>query len=369
MKIIAADQVVTRSTVLRNAWVGVDAGRIVEVSTKTPPHTPDHTYRATLLPGFVDIHCHGGGGYSFDKPAEAAQAAQFHLAHGTTSMIASLVSAPVAAAAGNLSALQPLVAAGLLRGVHLEGPFLSAERCGAQNPAALTNPTDDAVDWLLRAAPGVLAMITIAPELPGAIAAIERFTEAGVTVALGHSDADADTSRRGIEAGARVVTHLFNAMRPLHHRDGGLSGLALVEDRLSVEVIADGVHVGDISLQLAAKAKPGRLIAVTDAIAATGLPDGGAVLGGLAVDVKDGVARLAGTQTLAGSTLTMDRAFHHLVQAVGLNAVEAAHATATRPAEVLGLTDVGEIAVGKRADLVALNSHVEAVWQAGTLVG
>lgn len=368
MKIIAADQVVTRSEVLRNAWVGVDAGRIVEVSVKSPPHTPDHVYRATLLPGFVDIHCHGGGGFSFDRAGEAEGAAEFHLRHGTTSIIASLVSAPVGAQAGQLAALKPLVDRGVLRGVHLEGPFLSAQKCGAQNPAALALPTEDAVEWLLRAAPGVLSMVTIAPELPGALAAIERFAAAGVTVALGHSDADADTARAGIEAGARVVTHLFNAMRPLHHRDGSLSGLALVEDRLSVEVIADGVHVGDISLQLAAKAKPGRLIAITDAIAAAGMPDGEVDLGGLAVEVSGGIARLRGTQTLAGSTLTMDRAFSQLLQVVGLNAVEAAHATATRPAEVLGLTDVGEIAVGKRADLVAMNGRAEAVWQAGRLV-
>ena len=359
-----ATNIVTPTEVIAQGWITVDGDTISEIGQGNPDSAVTH-FDGTLLPGFVDIHCHGGGGHSFDDPVGASSAAEFHLQHGTTSLLASLVSAPIHDQIRLLAALRPLIDSDVISGVHLEGPFLSHAKCGAQNPAVLVNPTSEAVDQLLEFAGSSLRYITIAPELPGALDAIQRLTASGVVVALGHSDATADQALAGRQAGATTVTHLFNAMRPVHHRDHGLADIALIDPQLSTEVIADGIHIANIALQLAATTKQHRLIAVTDAISAAGMPDGNYRLGGLDVTCADGAARLSGTSTLAGSTLTMDRAFEYLHKVIGLSLVAAAHATATEPARVLGLKNVGSLEVGKQADFVVWNNGVQSVFKKG----
>lgn len=368
MTSFSARRIVTSNGLLDDAWLRIDNGYIVEIGVGDTPEEAQH-FEGTLIPGFVDMHCHGGGGYSFDDARNASKAAEFHLTHGTTSLVASLVSASIADQIRLLTELQPAVDAGAIVGVHLEGPFLSQKCCGAQNPEVLVAPTSDTVQALFDAPSNALTMITIAPELPHALDAIRTFVSHGVTVAIGHSDCSAAEARAAVDAGATVVTHLFNAMRKMHHREHGLAEYALVDERLSTEVIADGVHVGDIALRLAAAMKKQRLIAVTDAISAAGMPDGTVTLGGLEVTCADGVARLSGTDTLAGSMLTMDRAFAHLLNEVELNLTAAVHATATEPAGVLGLTDVGSIEVGKQADFVVWDNGVMSVFKQGLLVG
>ena len=368
MKAISADYIVTSDGLLVDGYVAFENGVITEISSGTSAHADTSTVSGYLLPGFVDIHCHGGGGFSFGDVNQASQAAEFHAQHGTTSILASLVSAPVSTQAKTLQDYDNLVRSGVIAGVHLEGPFLSHARCGAQNPSVLVEPTNSAVNELLAAGSSTLKFITIAPELPGALEAIKYFTEAGVVVAIGHSDATAEQAKAGVDAGATVVTHLFNAMRPVHHRDSGLADHALVDDRLSTEVIADGVHLTSLSVQLAHRAKRDNLIAITDAISATGMADGDYVLGELEVTSSRGVATLRGTSTLAGSTLTMDSAFNYLVSQVGLDMLSAVKATATTPARVLGLADVGSIEIGKKANFVVWDSQLSSVWRNGELL-
>ena len=368
MTSIRASRIVTPEKVIYDGVLVFDAsGVITEISTY--PNLPaDQTIDGTLIPGFVDIHCHGGGGFSFDDLPNAKAAADFHLKHGTTSVIASLVSAPVEKQISMISGLSTLVSQQIIAGVHLEGPFLSSAKCGAQNPAVLTLPDTKSVEEILAVSSGVLKMITIAPELENAIPAIKEFVKHGVVVALGHSDATSDFAIAGTDAGATVVTHLFNAMRSLHHRESGLADVALTDSRLFVELITDGKHVGDLSIALAHNAKKRKLIAVTDAMSAAGMPDGEYNLGGLAVTCADDVAVIAGTKTLAGSTLNMERVYERLTTVYNFDLVEASWATASAPANAIGLNQVGSLEAGKRADFVVWNSGVEAAYKNGNLV-
>lgn len=266
---------------------------------------------------FTDIHCHGGGGYTFGDTVEGTLAAMAaHRAHGTSRIVCSLVSAPLPTLAAQMRVVQEaMIADSSIIGVHLEGPFLAPERKGAHNPAALARPTAAAVDELLEAAAGTLRQITVAPELPGATEAIRRLAAAGVVVALGHTEADTATARAGFEAGATLVTHAFNAMRPVQGREPGVVGVALARSDVWIEVIADGHHVAPESIAMLFAAAPERVVLVTDAIAAAGAGEGRYELGGLAVDVADGRALISGTATLAGSTLTLDRAVEVCVRA------------------------------------------------------
>ena len=250
-----------------------------------------------MLPGFVDMHVHGGGGASFTEgPADdARRAAEFHRGHGSTTIVASLVTAPLADLEARAAMLAGLAGQGVIAGIHLEGPFLSTARCGAQDPRHMLAPDVAAFERLHAAAAGHLRVITIAPELPGAAGLIKAAARAGVTAAVGHTDATADITSAAVDAGATHATHLFNGMRPLHHREPGPAGALLDRDEVTCEVIADGVHLHDTVIRLAARAAgPGRLVLITDAMAAAGMPDGSYRLGSMRVDVAGGVARLAG---------------------------------------------------------------------------
>jgi N-acetylglucosamine-6-phosphate deacetylase len=314
-----------------------------------------------VLPGFIDLHVHGGGGAQFntDDPAEVHAAARFHAQHGTTALVATTVSAPpdelvAALAAIGATVNDPVDGAAEVLGCHREGPFLSRAWPGAMDPATFLDP-DRAVARRLLAA-GPVRSTTIAPELPGALELIARFAEAGVLVSLGHSDGRFPHAEAAVAAGARGVTHAYNAMRPFHHRDPGLLGAALDLPDLSCEVICDGVHVDPAAVRLLQRVKGSeRTLLVTDAIEATGLSDGDYRLGGRAVTVAAGRATLVGSETIAGATLTMDRALRNAVVFCDAALTDVAQMAATTPAELLGIADrKGSIAPGLDADLVVL---------------
>lgn len=366
--ILTAAQVVTPARILAPGWLRLDGDRIVDVGEGAPPSSPGRPLdlgEVTLSPGFVDLHVHGGGGASFDTGTAGAGAtvAAAHLAHGTTSMAASLVTDTPQRMADAVRELALLVEDDVLAGVHLEGPWLSPQRSGAHQPGSLTHPEPAAVDALLAAGGGAVRMVTLAPELPGGVEAVRLLTDAGVVAAVGHTDATYDETRAAIDAGARVGTHLFNAMRPLHHREPGAVG-ALLDAAVDVELVADGVHLHPAVLRTAFAAKPGRCILVTDAMAAAGGPDGDYRLGPMEIEVRDGVARLAsetGDGSIAGSTLTMDAAVRYAVRTAGLPLLDVVHAASTAPAAAWGLADVGALEGGRRADLVVLDASLEVV--------
>lgn len=287
---------------------------------------------------YVDIHCHGGGGHAFGDTIEGTLAAlAAHRQHGTDRVVASLVSGPLERTAAAMDVVRQAMAQddGIL-GVHLEGPFLARERKGAHDPTALAIPTPDAVTALLEAADGIVRQITIAPELPHALDAIERFVEAGVVVAVGHTQADAELAQAAFDRGATLVTHAFNAMPGITARAPGPVGAAIADERVSLEVIADGVHVGPSLIAMLFAAAPGRVVLMTDAMAAAGAAPGRYTLGGMEVDVAHGKAVIAGTDTLAGSTLTMDRAIEVCVES-GVSREEAVSAATETPLRVLGI--------------------------------
>lgn len=367
---------------VREGWVRLRGERIAEVGEGRPPRTAgqgsavevEHLGRRVLAPGFVDLHVHGGGGGAFTDGAEAAGTAiATHRAHGTTTLLASLVTDGLEALAAQIGSLVPLVERGELAGIHLEGPWLAASRCGAHSPRLLADPTIEDVERLLGAGTGtgaqagVVRMITLAPERDGALGVIRLLRERGIIAAIGHTEADEAVVERALEAGASVGTHLFNAMPSIHHRAPGPIPRLLTDPRATVELIADGVHLEPSVLRLAATASRGRWTLITDAMAAAGGPDGAYRLGPLAVDVLDGIARIRDTGAIAGSTLTLDRAVRFAVLEAGLDLAETIRAASQTPAQLLGRTDIGRIAVGARADLVVLSAdlHVERVIRGG----
>ncbi len=408
--ILAASRVVTRDRVLTPGRVTVTGSTIEAVQAVpvgTPPGTPeagaldDATYPVghtgtvpvvldlgdvTLVPGFVDLHCHGGGGASFDEAgreglddeasSEATAAVirrirETHLVRGVTSVMASLVTAPVADLERQVTVLAPYVDRDDLLGIHLEGPWLASAYRGA-HPAGLLRSPDDVAPFLAAGA-GTIRMVTLAPELPGGLAAVTRLADAEVLPAIGHTAASYDVTIAAIDAGARVATHLFNAMRPLQHRDPGPVAALLERPEVTVELIADGVHVHPAMLRLAgACAGPGRVALVTDAMAAAGTtPLGGSPfqLGGEDVLVDGGVARRP-DGSLAGSTLTLDAALRYAVRVLGWPRPDAVRAASTVPAAALGRDEIGALAPGRRADLVVLDGdlNVTGVMRAGTWV-
>lgn len=349
----------------------VDGGRLA-----APPAGPGETVDLGgrhVVPGFVDMHVHGGAGASYQtgRPEEAEKAARFHLAHGTTTTAASLVTGTPDELADAVTALADLAADGLIAGVHLEGPYLARDRCGAHDPDLLRHPDRAEFARLVRLGRGRLRMITLAPELPGALDLVRDAVDAGVLAAVGHTDAPGAVARAAFDAGATVATHLFNAMRPLHHREGGPVAAALNDPRVTAELINDGVHVEGAVGRLAFRAAPGRVALITDAMAAAGMGDGDYRLGVMDVRVRDGRATLAGGTSIAGSTITMADAFRRAVAVLGLPIEEAAVAASLVPARALGIDSrVGSLEPGKDADLVVLNDDmsVHRVMKAGRWV-
>jgi N-acetylglucosamine-6-phosphate deacetylase len=368
-----------RSGLLAPGYVSIAGGRITGVGAGPPPGTPDLVLHAgILLPGLIDLQLNGGYG---DDLAAVEAAGWARLAGrlpetGTTAFLATFTSAPVAELARALGSAGELVAAGppgaRVLGVHLEGPFLSPARAGAHRREWLIPPAPAAVGDLLAAGAGVLRVVTLAPELAGGRAAVARLAAAGLVVSIGHSEATAAETAAAAGAGARMVTHLFNAQRPFHHREPGVAGQALTDHRLTCGLIADPSHVSPVACALAFAAAPGRICLVTDAVAAAGMPPGRYLFGGRDITVAgtgpDRAPRLA-DGTLAGSVLRMDEAVANAV-AAGV-ALPAAVAAATRvPADLIGRPDLGRLAPAAAADLTWLGDDLRAraTWVAGDLV-
>ncbi|MEU7936328.1 N-acetylglucosamine-6-phosphate deacetylase [Microbispora bryophytorum] len=366
MSVTLSDARVVTPDGVHDGWLTIEDGRITHIGRGQAPRDGLGLGGRTVVPGFVDIHTHGGAGGSFPDgdPETAATAAALHLSRGSTTLMASLVTAAPDTLTRAASALADLCEQGLLAGIHFEGPYIARSRCGAHEPTLLREP--DVADFraLVKAGRGHVRMLTIAPELPNALDVIRDAAAEGVTAALGHSDATYEQTIEGIDAGATVATHLYNAMPPLGHRVPGPIAALLQDERVTVELINDGVHVHPAMLRLAMHAAgAGRTALVTDAMAATGMGDGRYPLGPMTVDVVDGVARLAsdapGGGPIAGSTLTMDVAFRRTVREAGRSPVDAALMASLTPARVLGLDgEIGSITVGKYADLVVLDDDL-----------
>lgn len=344
---------VTPRGVRSDVSIVIEDGRIVAIENAREIESP-----LWAVPGFVDIHCHGAVGVSFGDPDPAAnlRAIAHHRRHGSTTLVASTVTRTLDDLAAEIGALRPLVEAGELAGIHLEGPFLSAARKGAHDEQLLRSPEPAAVRRLLEAGGGAVKMVTLAVELEGAREAAHQFSEAGCAVAFGHSDADEEITRASLEWGVTVATHLFSAMRSIHHREPGPVPVLLADDRVTCELICDGIHHRPVIARMAIDAAgPHRIALVTDAMSATGSGDGRYLLGDLDVEVADATARLVTPEgrpgAIAGSTLTMDKAFEFIVQEVGCTIEQAAIMAATTPAAALGLEGVGTLAVGNHADI------------------
>ena len=359
--------------VLDQGWLLVEDGRITGVAATAgqpepllAPSTTVHELDGRrVVPGFVDMHVHGGGGAAFSAgdPGQALTAARFHLGHGTTTIMASLVTGTLAEIEHHVGELSGLVQDGLLAGIHLEGPFISKARCGAHDPGLLRAPAKTDVSRLLRAGHGTVRMVTIAPELEDGFDAIRLLTDSDVIAAIGHTDATYAQTRAAIELGAPVGTHVFNAMRPVHHREPGPVTALLEQEQVLCEVVNDGLHVHPSVVNLMYSAAGAHRIAlITDAIVAAGVGDGEYRLGALNVHVRDGEARLAEGDSLAGSTLTMDNALRNAVQLAGVSLVDAAISAALTPARALGIADqVGTLERGKQSDLVVLDEDLRVV--------
>jgi N-acetylglucosamine-6-phosphate deacetylase len=381
MVLIAAGSVTLDQRICRPGWVETRGHRIHECGAGPPPRQADVDLPdALVVPGFVEMHAHGGGGgsYADGTDADTMRAAVFHRRHGTTTTLASLVTAPPGDLLTAVVALADSTRAGTVAGIHLEGPWLSPARCGAHDREQLRNPEPTEIDSLLAAGGGAIRMVTLAPERPGSHEAIARFVDAGVVVAVGHTDASYEQTRHAIELGATVGTHVFSAMRPLHHRDPG-PALALLEDpRVTVELIADGVHLHPAMVRAVIEATgPDRAALVTDATAAAGLGDGEFRLGAMQIEVVERVARVRGTSTIAGSTATMDQLFRNVVGQLGPSdaaLTAAVQLTSTTPARTLRLPRVGVLQAGFDANLVVLDRDLQPVavmaggdWLAGGL--
>ena len=359
--IIQAPAAVINGALVGDTWVEISGDVIRSVNKGVNP-SPDQLIDGVLIPGFVDIHCHGGGGKYFSAltAGEVHSVIETHRGHGTTSLVASLVSEPIELIKAQILRLKPLIESGQIVGIHLEGPYLAHARCGAHDPELLLNPDLNEIKELLEIADGSITMITIAPELPGAIEVIKYLAAAGITVALGHTDGSFVDAAAGTNAGATVVTHFMNAMDKSLSQDS-FASFIVADERLSVEIILDGHHIPFSTARDIYTALGSRVIFITDAMAAAGATDGSYTIGKLPVEVISGVARITTTKALAGSTLTMDAVFINAVNSLGLSVVEAVAATSTRAAKRIGLKDRGEIAVGMCADLLSYNAATSSI--------
>jgi len=359
--IIQASSAIVDGALLGNTWIESSDGVITSVNPGIHSN-PDTTTNGVLIPGFVDIHCHGGGGHYFSAiyPDSITAAINAHKKTGTTSLVASLVSESIEDLKAQIQRLIPFYNRGEIVGIHLEGPYLSHARCGAHEPSLLIDPTVEQLKELVVIGQGSIKMITIAPELTGAQEAIEYLASVGVFAAIGHTEGNFQDAAAATDNGASIVTHFLNAMNK-ENNAGSIANFVMGDPRLTVELIVDGHHLSFEKVkELFASLGP-RIIMVSDAMAAAGKGDGSYTIGALPVEVKDGVARLTSNQKLAGSTLTISQAFSNLIKHCGLSLEQAVHATATQPAKAFGLRDRGSIAVGMRADLLSYDSATQSV--------
>lgn len=343
--------------------VTVDGGSIISVEPM-PASTTGEPDDHLIVPGFIDLHVHGGAGYDFSDstPDEIGTILDCHGEGGTSALAATVVSS---SPEQTLTAIKAIVMSEAgergaeIVAIHLEGPFLDGSRCGAQNPRVIRKPDAMEIEKWLTAADGMPLIITIAPDQDRAIELIRRYPE--VRFSIGHTSADYATAVRAFEAGARRVTHLFNTMTGLHHRQPGLVGATLVTPSAVTEIIADGHHIHPAVLQIASRMMPERIILVTDAIAAAGSSDATATLGGLEVSINEGAARLE-DGTLAGSVIRMRDALVTMVELAGVPVEVTIPMMTSIPARSIGIgRRKGAIAAGADADLLVLDSHLNIV--------
>ena len=377
---LVTGRVVTPARVLDDGAVLVEGDRIswvgrrADLDDRSAELPDDWAQGRTILPGLVDIHCHGGAGGEFGADPDAGRtAATHHLLHGTTSLVGSLVSAPAPSLVAGVTACAELVAAGVLAGIHLEGPFLSVARCGAQDPTALVDPDPALVDTLLTAAQGGLVQMTFAPERFGAAELVDQLAAAGAIPAVGHTDSDAVVARRALDrvlhrgprGGRPLVTHIFNGMPPLHHRSPGPVAAALgsaARAEAMLEVVGDSVHLAAETVRMLFETVgPDSLALITDAMAASGMPEGRYRLGGREVVVEGRTARLADGGAIAGGVATLIDVVRWCVTEVGVPLLDAVNAASRTPAVVMGWGDVGALEPGRRADLLVVDDGYEPV--------
>ncbi len=361
-RVLAGARVVLPTGTVPDGRVTVDGTRIAADAPPGAAQVIDVSGH-WLVPGFVDLHNHGGGGASFTSGTvdEVLQGIHTHRLHGTTTLVASTVTGDMDFLAQRAGLLSELAEQGEIAGIHFEGPFISPCRKGAHSEELLRDPDPAEVRKLIDAARGTAKMVTLATELPGGIDSVRLLAEHGVIAAIGHTDATYEQTVEAIEAGATVATHLFNAMPALGHRAPGPIAALLEDERITVELINDGTHLHPASLQLAFRhAGADRVAFITDAMDAAGFGDGRYMLGPLEVEVAAGVARLVEGGSIAGSTLTLDRAFKRAVTVDGLSVEDAVAALSANPARLLGLDDtVGSLEPGKDANLVLLDADFE----------
>jgi len=347
-------------------------GRSKQIKIPASARVVDHRTR-TVVPGFIDLHVHGGAGHDLmEATPEAVAAVATHLAaHGTTSFLATTVTASLDRTLQATRALSQLIrawgtttksAAARPLGIHFEGPFLSVEKRGVHPAAHILKPTTETLDRLLEAAAGTARVLTLAPELDDGLAVLEHARRHGMRVGIGHSNATYDVAERAIAAGATHSIHTYNAMRAFSHRDPGILGAVLTDDRVSAELISDGVHVDPVAICLLVRAKGlERVILITDALSCAGMPDGHYPLGEMTVEVHGGACRST-AGTLAGSVLTLDRALQNFSRFTGLDYARCLPCATLNPARLLGLEkQKGVIAAGADADLVVLDESYAVV--------
>jgi len=377
--VFTASRLFTPTEEILNPLLIVEDGRIVEVSARSGKEVPGHAPLvdfgdSVLAPGFLDIHMHGGAGLDLMRasPDELPRLGKFLTTHGVTGYFPTTVAAPLDATCAALERLADAIEAAQNKGkngnaiqarplgIHLEGPFLSHKRRGVHPPEFLVNPTLEIFERLWQAARGHVRMLTIAPEIPGALDVIAEAARRHVCVSIGHSDAEMAVAQSGVNAGARHATHTFNAMRPLDHRDPGIITEVLTDDRLTADIIADGIHVAPPVVKLFLQAKgTERAVLITDCISATGMPEGRYQLGPIQVEVKDGKCTAGGS--LAGSVLTMDRAVRNVTQFAHWSLKDAVRAATLNPAWAAGLEGQGTLACGADADFTVLTPAGEVV--------
>ncbi|MEU2586066.1 N-acetylglucosamine-6-phosphate deacetylase [Streptomyces avermitilis] len=357
--VLAGARVVLPTGIVDGGRLIVEGTRIAGASAEDAPVMDLSGH--WLVPGFVDLHNHGGGGASFTSGTaeEVLRGVHTHRLHGTTTVVASTVTGEMDVLAQRAGLLSELAEQGDIAGIHFEGPFISPCRKGAHSEELLRDPDPAEVRKLIDAARGRAKMVTLATELPGGIDSVRLLAEHGVIAAIGHTDATYEQTVEAIDAGATVATHLFNAMPTLGHRTPGPIAALLEDERVTVELINDGTHLHPAALQLAFHhAGADRVAFITDAMDAAGFGDGRYLLGPLEVEVSEGVARLVEGGSIAGSTLTLDRAFERAVTVDGLPVEDAVAALSANPARLLGVYDqVGSLEPGKDADLVVLDAE------------
>jgi N-acetylglucosamine-6-phosphate deacetylase len=361
----------------------IDNGSVAKLgpqgATEIPAGCKVHDFADSVLaPGLVDMHTHGAAGVDVMEADAGGQSRMenFLVRHGVTTYFPTTITAPMDKILASLEHLADAVEKGPTQagrtqpiGIHIEGPFLSHVRRGMHPPDDLQKPTLKAFKQMWEASRGRIRVMTIAPELDGALEVIAEASKCGVCVSIGHSDADIDQARKGVAAGGRHATHTFNAMRPLDHRKPGILGEVLTNDNLSAEIIADGIHVDPAVIRLVTLAKGvERTVLVTDATSATGMPDGKYMLGLCEIEVKDGMCTYQGT--LAGSILTLDRAVRNVMSFAHWDLQHAVRAATLNPAKTAGAKNKGLLQPGADADLVVLTpgGEVKATVVRGQLV-